>query len=107
MLAQTLGVADDIILAQQRQVRCGALRGRAQCIDAVRSAGAALVHEDHAVALQCLANKPRGCQRPGCWETRPALEVKQRGQALSAGRDDFAGIKPKSPVGIGIIPRDF
>ena len=107
MLAQALGIADDIVLAQQRQVLCSALCGRAKRINAVRAAGAALIHEDNAVALQCLANQPRRRQWPRRRETRTALQVEQCGQALAAGRDYFAGVKPKSPVGIGIIPRDF
>ena len=51
VLAQALGIADDIVLAQQRQVRSGALCGRAKRINAVRAAGAALIHEENAVAL--------------------------------------------------------
>ena len=51
VLAQALGIADDIVLAQQRQVLGGALCGRAKCINAVRAAGASLIHEDNAIAL--------------------------------------------------------
>ena len=51
MLAQALGIADDIVLAQQRQVLGCALSRRAKRINAVRAAGAALIHEDHPVAL--------------------------------------------------------
>lgn len=107
MFAQALGIAHDIVLAQQGQVFCAALFCGAQPIDAVRTPRAALVEEDDAIALERLADKPRRFDWPRGRKARATLQIQQRRQVLAAGRDYFAGIESKSPARIVIIPRDF
>ena len=107
MLTQAFGIAHDVVLAQLRQALRGAVLGRAQLINAVAAARAALVHEDPAVALQAFPDESGGACRSWRGKTRPALVIEQCRVVLTVRWDDLARVEfERTGGGIVIIPGD-